>query len=338
MCGPLSWFLSRFFMVPGFGYRIIWPTGQSHKPQRWLQMKDEENSISFMKKYLASRAEKVEIWLSKCLQTRRIPQRLSDSMLYSLLAGGKRIRPVLCLACASLCGKNEDDILPFAGAIEMIHTYSLIHDDLPAMDDDDLRRGKPSNHKAFDEATAILAGDALLTDAFGLACTTNTELQFLISAIQELSNAAGSSGMVGGQELDMLFTGKKNIYMDDIKLMQSMKTGALIKAACVCGALLAGASSTTIEAFSSYGQALGAAFQIADDILDLTSDTETLGKPAGSDEKSDKNTFPSLIGIKKSLELAKAEANVAKASLSGFDAPEARFLITLADYVVTRSS
>lgn len=300
-------------------------------------MKADENSISLMKNYLSSRAEIVEAWLAACLENRNIPQRLKDSMLYSLQAGGKRIRPVLCLSCASLCGKSEDEVLPFAGAIEMIHTYSLIHDDLPAMDDDDLRRGKPSNHKAFDEATAILAGDALLTDAFGMACTTKTELGFLISALRELSFAAGSSGMVGGQELDMVYTGKKDPCLEDIKLMQRMKTGALIKASCVCGALLAGASSATTEAFASYGNALGAAFQIADDILDMTSDTETLGKPVGSDAKSGKNTYPSLIGISKSRELALAEAKVAKSALSAFDAPEATFLITLADYVVERS-
>ncbi len=298
----------------------------------------DENSIFTMKKTLARRAAKVETWLSICLEKREIPERLKASMLYSLQAGGKRIRPVLCLVCASLCGMNEDNVLPFAGSIEMIHTYSLIHDDLPAMDDDDLRRGKPSNHKAFDEATAILAGDALLTDAFGLACTTNTDLTFLLSALKELSFAAGSSGMVGGQELDMLFTGKKNLSLDDIKVMQSMKTGALIRASCVCGALLAGAKSEIIDSISSYGSALGAAFQIADDILDITSDTVTLGKPAGSDEKSDKNTYPSIIGVKNSRQEAQEYAMIAKDALSEFTGNDAEFLISLADYVVQRAS
>lgn len=298
----------------------------------------DEQSISTMKSSLARRATKVETWLSICLENRDIPERLKASMLYSLQAGGKRIRPVLCLVCASLCGMNEDNVLPFAGSIEMIHTYSLIHDDLPAMDNDDLRRGKPSNHKAFDEATAILAGDALLTDAFGLACTTNTDLSFLLSALQELSFAAGSSGMVGGQELDMLFTGKKNLSLDDIKVMQSMKTGALIRASCVCGALLAGAKPEAIDSISTYGSALGAAFQIADDILDITSDTATLGKPAGSDEKSDKNTYPSIIGVQNSRKKAQEYAMLAKDALSEFTGNDADFLISLADYVVDRAS
>lgn len=298
----------------------------------------DQNSISAMKKYLAKRAAKIESRLSVCLSEGDIPQRLKDSMLYSLHAGGKRIRPVLCLVCASLCGMDEDNILPFAVSIEMIHTYSLIHDDLPAMDNDDLRRGKPSNHKAFDEATAILAGDALLTDAFGLACDTKTNPLFLLSALKELAFAAGSYGMVGGQELDMLFTGKKNLSLEEIKIMQSMKTGALIRASCVCGALLAGAKKETIDAISTYGSALGRAFQITDDILDITSDTATLGKPAGSDEKSGKNTYPLIIGIQKSKLIAQENAEIAKNALYGFTGKDAEFLISLADYVVHRES
>lgn len=287
---------------------------------------------------LKTRSAKIDKWLSTCFENRTIPSRLKDSMLYSLLAGGKRIRPVLCLTCSSLCGLCEDKVLPFACAIEMIHTYSLIHDDLPAMDNDDLRRGKPSNHKAYDEATAILAGDGLLTDAFSFMCLADVRPEYLIIAIKKLSSAAGSSGMVGGQELDMLYTGENNISINDLQRMQSLKTGAMIEAACVCGALLAGSDAQIVNALGKYGIALGNAFQITDDILDLTSTTSELGKPARSDEKSGKNTYPSMIGLENSKALAYKNTEIAKDSLSIFSGMDAEFLRSLADYVVQRTA
>lgn len=292
-----------------------------------------------MKELLRQRGGEVEAWLSTCLDGRKMPPRLREAMLYSLLAGGKRLRPVLCMSVAALCGLTPERVLPFSAAIEMIHTYSLIHDDLPAMDNDDLRRGKPSNHKAFDEATAILAGDGLLTDAFLAMCATDLPAQRVLAAIAELALAAGSSGMVGGQEWDMLYTGGPTIALEQLRAMQAMKTGALLRASCVCGALLAGAPLAVREAVASYGTALGVAFQIADDILDVVADTATLGKPAGSDVAQGKHTYPSLLGLEQSRALAHRHARTACAALDGLDATdgqEASFLRALAEYTVQR--
>lgn len=290
-----------------------------------------------MKELLKRRAAAVERWLATCLDGREMPPRLRESMLYSLQAGGKRLRPVLCLTCAALCGLEEERVMPFAGAIEMIHTYSLIHDDLPAMDDDDLRRGKPSNHKAFDEATAILAGDGLLTDAFACMCRARIPAGPLLAAIAELAGAAGSSGMVGGQEWDMIHTGRPSVSLEELQTMHAMKTGALLRASCVCGALLAGADSAVVDTIGEYGSALGMAFQIADDILDVTADTAVLGKPAGSDAAQGKNTYPSMVGLATSRELAQAQAARARAALAALVGPEAAFLRALADYTVSRA-
>lgn len=288
-----------------------------------------------MKALLLRRARMVEEFLPSCVGG-DMPPRLRDSMLYSLQAGGKRLRPVLCLSCAALFGLAESVVLPFAAAIEMIHTYSLIHDDLPAMDDDDLRRGKPSNHKAFDEATAILAGDGLLTDAFGRMTTVDLPASRVLAAVGEMARAAGSTGMVGGQEWDMIYTGMPPVSLDELRRMHAMKTGALLRASCVCGALLAGAESSELQLISRYGAALGVAFQIADDILDVVSDTETLGKPAGSDAEHGKNTYPSLVGLDESRRLAQEQARLAQEAVASFHGPEAEFLRALALYTVTR--
>lgn len=291
-----------------------------------------------MKQLLKERGALVETWLAACLDGRDLPPRLKESMLYSLQAGGKRLRPVLCMSTAAMCGLAPEKVLPFAGAIEMVHTYSLIHDDLPAMDDDDLRRGKPSNHKAFDEATAILAGDGLLTDAFYVMSGLDLPADRVLAALREFALAAGSSGMVGGQEWDMIFTGMDSISLDQLRLMHAMKTGAILRASCVCGALLAGADDDALKAIGDFGAALGVAFQIADDILDVVSDTETLGKPAGSDEEQGKNTYPKLVGLEKSRELARGYADSAQAALSRFAGQEAAFLAALADYTVNRTA
>lgn len=288
-----------------------------------------------IKARLKERGKLVEERLAHCVEDPQVPARLRDAMLYSLTAGGKRLRPVLCLTAAALFGANEESVLPFACGIEMVHTYSLIHDDLPAMDDDDLRRGRPSNHKAFDEATAILAGDALQTDAFALMLTCPVAAANVIRATAEFAHAAGSAGMVGGQELDMIATGKQ-IPLDDLRHLHSLKTGAILRAAVTCGAMLAGASEADIAALGTYGAELGVAFQIVDDILDVVSDTETLGKPAGSDEEEGKNTYPSLVGLDRSRELASAHAARAVEALSAYTGPEADFLRGLAEYTVKR--
>lgn len=295
----------------------------------------KEMQTAEMLRLLRQRAGKVERFLA-ANTARNAPSALREAMAYSLEAGGKRIRPALCMATASLCGLSEDLVLPFAAAIEMLHTYSLIHDDLPAMDNDDFRRGKPSNHKKFGEATAILAGDALLTDAFALIFTTPLPAAPVLAAAADFAAAAGSAGMVGGQLLDMSYTGRNDINIDAIAQMQALKTGAILRSACTCGALLAQAPPALLAAVSQYGTALGKAFQIADDILDITGEEELLGKPVGSDSASGKNTYPSRIGLDESRRIAREEAEKARAALKDF--PEASFLAGLADYVIERSS
>lgn len=284
---------------------------------------------------LAEKSARVNSYLASAPWLKgNAPERLLEAMQYSLYAGGKRIRPVLCMACAELCDLDSEKALPFAAAIEMIHTYSLIHDDLPAMDDDDLRRGQPSCHRKFDEATAILAGDALLTDAFVLIGKTELPAKAVLAATCELALGAGSVGMAGGQMLDMEYTGLSNVGLEAIAQMQAMKTGALLTASCVCGGLLAEAPGAFLRRIYEYGSALGKAFQITDDILDLTGDEAELGKPVGSDADARKNTYPSLAGIEESKRLAREEARKAIEALP--DHPESAFLAGLAEFVVTR--
>lgn len=293
-----------------------------------------------IKEKLALRAAGVESYLAECLKDRGIPANLLASMEYSLLAGGKRLRPVLTLAWADMLGGDSQAVMPFAASLECIHTYSLIHDDLPAMDDDDLRRGKPSNHKQFDEATAILAGDGLLTEAFGLmsaaSIVNGLPADRVLRAIYVLASAAGAGGMVGGQAVDMAFTGRDGVPLEELRGMHAMKTGALITAACECGAILSGAAEADIDNAREFGKAIGVAFQIVDDVLDVISDTETLGKPAGSDEEMGKSTYPSLIGLEKSKTLAGEYIKTALERLSGYSGVEQEFLSELARYIVDR--
>lgn len=264
------------------------------------------------------------------------PGHLVASMEYSLMAGGKRLRPVLCLAWAELAGGRLDEVLDFACAIECIHTYSLIHDDLPAMDDDDLRRGKPSNHRQFDEATAILAGDGLLTEAFTLSSNLRLPAERVLKAIFHLSTAAGPRGMVGGQVLDMDFTGK-GADLAQLRRMHAMKTGALIESSCVTGCILGGGDAVAQARASEYGRAVGLAFQVTDDILDVVGDTAALGKPAGSDEARGKSTYPALLGIEKSRDLARESVDQALAALAAFSHPRADFLRAVAGYILDRT-
>jgi geranylgeranyl diphosphate synthase type II len=275
------------------------------------------------------RAAQVEAYLAACLKERNIPERLLAAMEYSLLAGGKRLRPVLCLSCAALCGSAEARALPFAASIELIHTYSLIHDDLPAMDNDDLRRGRPTNHKVFGEAAAVLAGDGLLTEAFVHMADTRLPPELVLAALAELARAAGAAGMVGGQMLDMEYTGAGKAELE-LAAMHARKTGALLKASCLCGALLAGAGAAWTDALARYGAAFGAAFQIVDDILDVTGTAEELGKTPGKDSAQGKLTYPSLLGLERSRELALEQARLAESCLDAFSGPEAEFLRDLA--------
>ena len=248
---------------------------------------------------------------------------LIESMKYSLEAGGKRVRPRLVFEFAKLCSGSDKIAAPFACAVEMIHTYSLIHDDLPCMDDDDLRRGKPSNHKVFGEDIALLAGDALLTLAFEVLADDKTaELaggRACRLAAKTLANYAGATGMVGGQVID-LKSENTNAPLEVLREMDYKKTACLIKAACELGCISAGADEEKLRAASLYGECIGIAFQIQDDILDCTSSDEELGKPVGSDEENSKSTYVSLLGIEKCKELVDELTEKAIDALSAFDA------------------
>ncbi|MEF2230626.1 MAG: farnesyl diphosphate synthase [Pseudodesulfovibrio sp.] len=293
-----------------------------------------------IKEQLAARACAVEAFLGDSLRGRGAPERLLAAMEYSLLAGGKRLRPVLALAWASLLGGEAGSVMPFAASLELIHTYSLIHDDLPAMDDDDLRRGRPSNHKRFDEATAILAGDGLLTEAFSLMAEASLRNGLpagrVLRALHVLALAAGAGGMVGGQAVDMEFTGRSGVGLDELRGMHAMKTGALITAACQCGAILSGAGEADVENAREFGRSLGVAFQIVDDVLDVVGDTATLGKPAGSDQAMGKTTYPALVGLDRSRELAQGHVEAALARIAPYSGAEKEFLAALSRYIVDR--
>ncbi len=289
-----------------------------------------------VKDELRAKARDVEAFLADCLNHRNIPERLRAAMDYSLMAGGKRLRPVLVLVWAELLGLDPEAAMPFAASLELIHTYSLIHDDLPAMDNDDLRRGKPTNHKQFDEATAILAGDGLLTEAFGLMLSAALPPERVVSAAQAVAEAAGARGMVGGQVLDMQYTGKDAVSLEELKTMHSMKTGALITVSCLAGAILAGASAEDLGRADRYGRAIGVSFQIVDDILDVVGDEKTLGKPVGSDQGNDKTTYPKLLGLEESKRQAEKYRDKALECLAPYQGVQADFLRALARYIVDR--
>jgi len=292
-----------------------------------------------VKKTLANYALGVEDYLKTCLEGRGVTPRLKEAMEYSLMAGGKRLRPVLCMVWAEIAGVESAKILPFAAAIECIHTYSLIHDDLPAMDDDDLRRGKPTNHKVYGEATAILAGDALLTEAFGMMLNlAEIPAGRVLQAASIMAYGAGPNGMVGGQQIDMDLTGKDGVQLQELQQMHALKTGALITASCLSGCVLGGGGEDDMKAAMEWGKNVGMAFQIADDILDVVGDEKELGKPVGSDEEQGKNTYPSLIGLDESRNLAVQVAATANLAISKYSGPQADFLRHLAAYIVQRTS
>lgn len=262
------------------------------------------------------------------------PARLHESMTYSLMAGGKRIRPVYSIAAYEAVGGRSDEIIPVAASLELIHTYSLIHDDLPAMDDDDLRRNKPTNHRVFGEATAILAGDALLTDAFNIIAGANAAPEILISVIRELTHACGPEGMVGGQMVDIMLEGKR-AGKRELLYIHKHKTGTFIRGAIRIGAIMANASSDRLDALTKYGEKAGLAFQVIDDILDITGTPEVTGKTIGSDIAKNKNTYPSLYGLKKSKEIAEELINDSLAAIKDFDG-KAEPLREIAKYMLER--
>ncbi len=260
------------------------------------------------------------------------------AMNYSLFAGGKRLRPILCLAGAAAVGGDELQVLPTACAIEMIHTYSLIHDDLPVMDNDDLRRGKPTSHKVFGEAVALLAGDGLLTEAFTLMARTDIpggpDPHKILRGIALIGKAAGCEGMVGGQVVDIQFEGKA-VEPSEVEFLHTRKTGALITASVAAGALLGGGKEVEVEALTAYGEAVGLAFQIADDILDIEGDSKKMGKSLGGDVRKKKTTYPSVLGMEESRRIQATLLERALFALRAFD-ERADPLRSLAQYIVDR--
>ncbi len=260
-----------------------------------------------------------------------------EAMAYSLKNGGKRIRPMLTLEFCRICGGDYKTAIPFALGAEMIHTYSLIHDDLPCMDDDDMRRGKPSSHKVFGEANALLAGDSLLTYAFETVLSaSDMSAEKKAAAGLALAKAAGCSGMIAGQVMD-LANEEKFAELEEVTVTDRLKTGEMIKVSAVMGCIAAGADDEKTKAAEKYCECIGLAFQIVDDILDVTSDSETLGKPVGSDKENGKSTYVSLLGLGKSAELADKLTNDAKSALSIFG-DEGEFLSKLADKLLEREN
>ena len=293
-----------------------------------------------LKAYLADHQNLIDQALDRYLPGEDLlPGSLHRAMRYSVFAGGKRIRPLLMMAACEAVGGEAGLVLPTACAMEMIHTYSLIHDDLPAMDDDDFRRGRPTNHKVFGEATAILAGDGLLTEAFVLLShperqgTIAPEVQLRV--IHTLARCAGSMGMVGGQVVDMESEGK-TIDLPTLEYIHTHKTGALILAAIQCGALLGGAGEAAFAALSRYGEAAGLAFQVADDILDVVGDQAVIGKDVGSDQARGKATYVALLGLEESRGRALDLRDLAVAALKPLG-EAAEPLRQIAHYIVDRS-
>ncbi|MFH1024463.1 MAG: farnesyl diphosphate synthase [Planctomycetota bacterium] len=264
------------------------------------------------------------------------PSLLHRAMTYSVRAGGKRLRPVLALLATEACGGRTRDVLPAACAIELIHTYSLIHDDLPAMDDDDFRRGRPSNHKMFGEGMAILAGDGLLTVAFELVARRTPRKAVVPALVAEIAAAAGWAGMVGGQAVDLLSEGKRPEH-GTLKYIHRHKTAALLRASVMVGGIAAGASPKVLRALASYGEHVGIAFQMADDILDICGSTKELGKTAGKDAAARKMTWPALVGLDRTRTQAARHARIAREAVSGFG-EKGRALAGIADFIVSRRS
>ena len=289
--------------------------------------------------------EERRLWIEDALSSQcevpweEVPPRLQEAMVYSLRAGGKRIRPVLCLAAAERCGLAPRRAMPLALAHEWIHTASLIHDDLPCMDDDDLRRGKPTNHRVFGEALALLAGDALLAWAFEFAleglCREELPAPQILGALQTFARAVGPRGICGGQVRDT-DPQSRSEDPEDVWLIARTKTSVLLESALVGGALLAGAGPSVVSAYRHYGTHLGTAFQIVDDVLDVLGDSATLGKTAGKDALQGKRTFVSVYGLERAKELAEQESRLAVASLEGI-CPEDDPLVDLVESLVERT-
>ncbi|WP_448562910.1 geranylgeranyl diphosphate synthase CrtE [Trichothermofontia sp.] len=286
--------------------------------------------------YLADRKRQVEAALEIAVP-HAYPETLHAAIRYSLLAGGKRLRPILCLASCELVGGTIDQAMPTACALEMIHTMSLIHDDLPAMDNDDYRRGRLTNHKVYGEAMAILAGDGLLAHAFAWVAqqTQNVPADRVVEVLGRLGQAAGIGGLVSGQVVDLESEGRPHVTLETLHYIHTHKTAALLEVSVVAGAILAGADRDTVQRLSRYAQNIGLAFQIIDDILDITSTQEELGKSIGKDIQAQKVTYPSLLGLEESQRQAQHLIDEAKAQLADWG-PAAQPLLALAEFITAR--
>ncbi|MGQ9870156.1 geranylgeranyl diphosphate synthase CrtE [Leptodesmis sp.] len=297
-----------------------------------------QTGVSFdLTTYLEERQAIVEAALDRSLPV-VYPEKIYEAMRYSLMAGGKRLRPILCLATCELTGGTVEMALPTACALEMIHTMSLIHDDLPAMDNDDYRRGKLTNHKVFGEDVAILAGDGLLAYAFEHVAveTQNVPADRLLKVVAMLGRAVGAAGLVGGQIVDLDCEGKPDVSLETLNFIHNHKTAALLEASVTSGAVLAGASEADLQRLSRYAQNIGLAFQIVDDILDITATQEELGKTAGKDLQAQKATYPSIWGLEESRRQAEHLIAGAKAELAEF-CDKAVPLIALAEFITSRT-
>ena len=291
-----------------------------------------------LNQYLAQTCTRVDAALDKLLPAESVPPpTIHKAMRYSIFAGGKRIRPVLCLAACEAVGGTPAAAMPLACAVECIHTYSLIHDDLPAMDDDDLRRGKPTNHKVFGEGIAVLAGDALLTEAFALVARSQPPKRYPVRVlVSDLALAAGSLRLIAGQVQD-LENEERHASLDEVKTTHLNKTAALITTSIRLGAMAGNASPSELKRLTRYGQDLGLAFQVIDDILDATSTKEIMGKSVRADEKNNKSTFPTVLGLDKSRQYAADLIADAHKQLKPFG-PRATPLAAIADFFLTRKN
>jgi geranylgeranyl diphosphate synthase type II len=289
-----------------------------------------------IKAYLNEKKDLIDSYLKSYFTASSSPSVLHEAMKYSLFAGGKRIRPILALASYEACGGDAKKIIPQAAALELIHTYSLIHDDLPAMDNDDLRRGKPTNHKMFGEAMAILAGDALLTEAFFMMTQADIKIKpsILLKALREVTLAAGHNGMVGGQAQDIISEDAEP-DSETLEFIHLHKTAALIKSSVRIGSILAGSRKKQLQALTRYGENTGLAFQIIDDVLDVEGSAEELGKPVGSDSRKKKMTYPSLYGIEGARKKANELISIAIDAIGIFSS-EADPLREIAGYLAKR--
>lgn len=331
-------------MIAGGGAATKEPPGESSLPRDYGLVVETRFNLQG---YLEEGRLQVDGWLAQRVESWReaVPLRLVEAMGYSLLGGGKRLRPLLCLAAFEGCGGELETVQgavarEFAEALELVHTYSLIHDDLPAMDDDDLRRGRPTCHRVYGEATAILAGDALLTEAFGIVAAGGEPVR--VELVRLLAQAAGAAGMVGGQQLDLEMEGKLSAdgplpSLESIEAIHGKKTGALLTAAAKGGALAAGAPMEWVEALRSYGRALGLAFQIADDVLDVVGDADEMGKSGRGDEAKGKPTYAALVGIEESRRLGRIACEQAIDALEPLGA-KGDALRSLARYAIERAS